>query len=67
MGWASGSSLFNDIINALMTEGVPPETRYFIYKSLIVSFQDHDWDTEDECEGTDPAFDRALKELFEGD
>lgn len=59
MGWASGSSLMNDVIQAIRGH-VPPGPRREIYGKLIDSFEDMDWDTQSECLGHDPVFDAAL-------
>lgn len=63
MGWGSGSSLFSDIIRVVKKE-VPDQTvRERIYFELISSFEDGDWDTQDECIGEDVAYDYALRRL----
>jgi hypothetical protein len=63
MGWASGSSPYDFIIEELK-ECVPDEAlRPKIHESLIRAFEEHDWDTQDECVGQDPAFDAALEKL----
>jgi len=63
MGWASASSIVQVIIEAVQKH-VPDETaRREIYKPIIEEFEAGDWDTQDECEGQDPAFDAALRDL----
>jgi hypothetical protein len=71
MGWSSGSGLFDDVIEAVK-EHVPDDAaRKNIYAKLIGAFEEHDWDTEEECLGKDPMFDAALRErhpgLYDGD
>ena len=66
MGWASGSRLFSDVIAAIKPEVEDEEKRVGIYKKLIAAFEESDWDTQDECRGEDPAYDKALKELHPG-
>lgn len=63
MGWASGSLLMGEVITALNKANVADDVRALIYKDLIPAFENEDWDTHDECEGGDPAFDAALYEL----
>lgn len=65
MGWASGSILFDKVIDAVEPH-VPAEKRKALYIELIGAFEDQDWDTQDECMGRDPEFDAALKELHPG-
>lgn len=62
MGWASGSSLFDEIIKAMKKNVRDAKTRKKIYKPIIRAFRDDDWDTEYECRGVDKAFDEALSE-----
>lgn len=62
MGWASGSDLFSQII-AVIKEEVPDiEKRKTIYRTIARSFEDFDWDTQDECLGEDPAYDAVYDE-----
>lgn len=62
MGWSSGSELFDKIIEAVQP-AVPDEAaRVAIYANIIPAFEDQDWDTQDECMGKDPAFDKALQQ-----
>jgi hypothetical protein len=63
MGWASGSSLFSEVIASIQPEIPDDEKRKTIYTKLIAAFEDSDWDTQNECLGEDPAYDAALKEL----
>lgn len=63
MGWASGSSLMSEIISAIQPHMPDEGARKEVYKVLINAFEDQDWDTQDECEGEDPAYDAALEEL----
>lgn len=63
MGWASGSELFDSVIDAAK-KYVPKKNRKAFYKQLIFAFQDRDWDTEKECLGQDPLFDEVLREEY---
>lgn len=63
MGWASGSRLFSRVIHAIKVHIEDFEERVDIYYDLIEAFEDADWDTQDECLGDDPAYDKALYEL----
>lgn len=51
------------IITTLRDKVPQKETREEIYRAIIPAFEDHDWDTQNECEGEDPAFDSVIKEL----
>ena len=62
MGWASGSSIFDEIIKAVKRNVPNEKKRKNIYKAAIRAFREEDWDTECECCGRDAAFDKALKE-----
>jgi len=61
MGWSSGSELFGGIIEALKPTIPDAAMRQTVYEKLIPLFEDQDWDTQDECLGTDPAFDKAYE------
>jgi len=63
MGWASGSIVMEEIIEVVQAEIKDPEVRLRLYKGIIVALEGQDWDTQDECEGTDDAYDKALHEL----
>jgi hypothetical protein len=62
MGWASGSELCDKIIRSVKRNVPDTKKRKNIYKATIRAFRDGDWDTEDECRGVDPVFDKALDE-----
>ena len=61
MGWSSGSTLMTATIFALAKHVRGMKAREKVYSDLIIAFEDHDWDTHDECVGHDLAFDAALK------
>lgn len=60
MGWASGSRLMGDCIKAIQMRVPDGAMRRAIYHEMIGAFEDHDWDTQDECMGVDPCFDQAM-------
>jgi hypothetical protein len=70
MGWASGSGVFDSIfkpLQELYDEGnMPAETLKQVAKIVIATFEDCDWDTQDESmdifEGCEPIIE-AFKEL----
>jgi hypothetical protein len=63
MGWASGSSVMESIIEGIRKKVVDEKQRVEIYKVIIEALEDSDWDTQNECIGNDKAYDIALKEL----
>lgn len=63
MGWASGSDLMSGIIKSLKKNVKEESVRLKIYKEVISCMESHDWDTQDECEGEDKMFDKALSSL----
>ena len=63
MGWASGSELFGHVITAAKKAIPDDAARAEFYKPVINAFEDHDWDTQNECEGDDPVFDKLMKEM----
>jgi hypothetical protein len=63
MGWYSGSILMSELIKSLKKHIGDPDGRTDIYKDMIIAFEDHDWDTQNECIGEDPAFDKALRSI----
>lgn len=63
MGWARGSDIFNDLIDAAK-KYIPKENRREFYKKMINSFEDCDWDTQNECLGNDPIYDKLIKEMY---
>ena len=67
MGWSSGSSLFSDIIDAVVECEIDDETRKMLYEKLIPVFEDEDCDTLDECVGKDSMFDSVFHTLYPTD
>lgn len=67
MGWASGSSMFGEIIEFLQETIEDEDVRKEIYLGLIDIFENRDCDTLDECKGEDEAFDEAFEELHPSD
>lgn len=67
MGWASGSSLFSDIIEAINDCDVDEDTRKLLYEKLIPIFEDEDCDTLQECLGEDSVFDKVYSSLYPQD
>lgn len=61
MGWASGSRLFSEIIEATVDAGIDKVTRKELYEKYMEAFEDFDCDTLDECVGIDEAFDEIWK------
>jgi len=67
MGWASGSSLFSDIIEAINDCDIDEDVRKSLYEKLIPIFEDEDCDTLQECIGEDSAFDHVYYTLYPKD
>ena len=67
MGWASGSSLFSDIIEAINDCDVDDETKYMLYGKLIPIFEDEDCDNLQECLGQDSVYDKVYNSLYPPD
>ena len=64
MGWASGSRMMGEIIEAV-TEAVSDEQeRVELYSALIDIFEEFDCDTLYECVGEDDNFDEAYREKY---
>lgn len=63
MGWASASRIMSDIMDAVIPVVPDKEARKKIYRPVIESLEEGDWDTQDECMGEDDAYDEVIKEL----
>ncbi len=57
MGWGSGSTLMDLIIDAVKQNVPDKDTRKRIYEPIYQQMTSSDWDTQDECVGKDEAFD----------
>ena len=66
MGWASGSSLMSEIIKAAKMYMENDLRRRDFYVMVINAMENADWDTQNECEGEDDAFDEALSIVYPG-
>lgn len=67
MGWASGSGLFSDIIEAVVDSGLDETTRRELYERFIEIFEGEDCDTLYECVGQDKAFDEVFNARYPDD
>jgi hypothetical protein len=67
MGWTSGSSLACDLIVAAKSIISNEDERKDFYEQLILSFEEADCDTLDECVGIDEAFDEIWDSLRPSD
>jgi hypothetical protein len=67
MGWASGSSMFREIIEFLMETVEDEKLRKDLYFGLIEIFENRDCDTLYECQGHDDMFDEAWDDLYPPD
>lgn len=71
MGWASGTELFDKVIDAVLSELGPnirtsryPEDMDNCIESIITAFEDADWDTQSESEYYDhPMVQRVFRVL----
>jgi hypothetical protein len=62
MGWASGSSLMCEVIEAAKRElDCGGKSKIAFYRAVIRAFEAEDCDTLDECIGVDRLFDKALE------
>jgi hypothetical protein len=64
MGYAAGSTLMGKIMDAVMANVPDEATRTAIYRPIYKALREDDWDTIDECQDHDPAFDVILREDF---
>jgi hypothetical protein len=64
MGWAGGSSIMSELIDAIKPIVKRRDDRMTIYQAMIETFEDSDCDTLDECIGQDPAWDAVYKKKY---
>ena len=62
MGWASCGDLIDLVIDTVK-KTVPKKKKKELYKKLIQTFEDCDWDTQYESLGRDPVFDEVMAEI----
>jgi hypothetical protein len=63
MGWSSGTTLFEHVIETVQFHVPDFDTRYNMYVELVSAFGAHDWDNLDEVVGIDPAYDQFYNEF----
>jgi hypothetical protein len=63
MGWSSGAQVMGVIIEAVQANVPDVKAREAIYRPIIDALEDQDWDTQDECEGEDPAYDAVIRAM----
>lgn len=61
MGWSGGNEIATSMIPVIKRIVPKAEDRVAIYRALIEILRAQDWDTEDELQGEDADFDRALE------
>jgi hypothetical protein len=64
MGWSSGTTVMEKIMNATKAVVEDGTDRKRLYIEFIGAFEDADWDNIDECVGIDEAFDEAVAYLY---
>jgi hypothetical protein len=64
MGWASGSRLAIELIEAAKASFSNDDEREVFYEQLIFAFEEADCDTLDEATGVDDAFDSVWNDLY---
>lgn len=62
MGWGGGSAIAEEMIVAIQKENLEPDVKRNLYRALLDSLTDRDWDTVDEVMGIDEIFDEVVKE-----
>jgi hypothetical protein len=67
MGWASGSRLAAELIEAAKASITSDDERESFYEQMIYAFEEADCDTLDEATGIDTAFDRVWEDLYPSD
>lgn len=63
MGWARGSDIATDMVDAIAHSNIPIDDARKLYKRLIHSLESNDWDTQDEAMGIDPVFDEVMRDI----
>ena len=63
MGWSSGTIIAGELIKIAKKTIEDVESRKSIYRVIIETLEDEDWDTQDEVIGEDHAFDSVLMEI----
>lgn len=61
MGWASGSELCGEVIQAAKAAIPDAEARWVFYKAIVRAFERYDCDTLRECDDLDKVFAAARK------
>lgn len=63
MGWSGGTNVAVEMTFSIQRTIESIEARKTLYRRLIISLQNCDWDCEYEVQGIDPAMDEVLKEM----
>lgn len=67
MGWGSAATIMAELIGVVRPNVPDPKIRQRIYEPMIRALAENDWDTKEDCIGTDCAYDAALNALYPGD
>lgn len=64
MGWSGGSEVARPIIKAVKKHVSDLKAREEIYKVILETLTNQDWDTLEESEGIDPLFDKVIEKYL---
>ena len=65
MGWASGTEVARQMIEAIKRNVTDRKAKRNLYVSLLDALESQDWDTLEEAEGIDPDFDKIVQKRYE--
>jgi hypothetical protein len=64
MGWSSGSIVMAAVIDAVQLNVRKKDVRKEIYRDVMNTLEEQDWDTLDECLDLDEAYDELYAERY---
>jgi hypothetical protein len=62
MGWGGGTDVMTELIDALVETGVFADQRRAIYRRMLKTLTDLDWDNVCECFSIDDEFEKAVQD-----
>jgi hypothetical protein len=64
MGWGGGTHVMESLLDSMNEALILSDERRFVYRRMLKTLTDLDWDCVSECLGIDEVFDLGVEEMY---
>jgi hypothetical protein len=64
MGWGGGTHVMESLLDSMNEALILSDERRFVYRRMLKTLTDLDWDCVSECLGIDEVFDLVVEEMY---